>query len=259
MVELDAPRAVGKLRSGRRHDLGWGVEQLEDALARRHRRLQDVVLLAEVLDGTEEALRVLHERHQHSQADGVAENLVAAKPHYAGDGDGRQHFDDRVVDGVRQDRVLERVHVGAVDFLEALVGFLLAVEQLQDDDSGDVLLQVGIDLGNGDADAPVAFAHRFAEQRSRVEDERQHGEGDQRQPPAHVEHDGENAGEHEDVFEDRDHARGEHFVERVDVAGDARDQASNGVVVEERNVQPLQVAEDLRAQIEHHLLSRPTA
>ena len=257
VVELDASRAVGKLRSRRRNDLRPGVEQFENALARRHRRLQDVVLLAQVLDGTEEALRILHKRDQYSQADGVAEDLVAAKPHHAGDGDGRQHFDHRVVDGVRQDRVLEGVHVGAVDLLEALVGFLLAIEQLQDDDSRDVLLQVGIDFCNCDADAPVTFTHRLAEQCGGVEDERQHSERDQRQLPAHVEHDGEYAGEHEDVFEDRNHARGEHFVEGVDVAGHASYEAANGIAVEERNVQLLQVAEDLRSQIEHHLLSHP--
>ncbi len=84
-----------------------------------------------------------------------------------------------------------------------------------------------------------------------------HGEGDQRQAPAHVEHDGDDAGQHEDVFEDGDHAGGEHFVQGVHVAGDARDQAAHGIAVEERDVQPLQMTEDLRPQIEHHLLPGP--
>ena len=63
--------------------------------------------------------------------------------------------------------------------------------------------------------------------------------------------------QHEDVFEDRDHAGGEHLVQRVNVAGDTRDQPANWILVEECNVQPLQVAEDLAAQVEHHLLPGP--
>ncbi len=85
----------------------------------------------------------------------------------------------------------------------------------------------------------------------------QHGEGDQRQPPVHLQHDADDAGEHEDVFEDRDHAGGEHFVQRVDVGGDAGDQAADGILVVEADVHALQMAEDLAAQIEHHLLPGP--
>ena len=55
----------------------------------------------------------------------------------------------------------------------------------------------------------------------------------------------------------RDHAGGEHLVQRVDVGGDARDQAADGVLVEEGDVQALQVAEDLAAQIEHDFLAGP--
>ncbi len=67
----------------------------------------------------------------------------------------------------------------------------------------------------------------------------------------------DDAEQHEHVLEDRDHARGEHFVQRVDVGGDARDQPADRILVEEADVHVLQVAEDLAAQIEHHLLSGP--
>ncbi len=39
--------------------------------------------------------------------------------------------------------------------------------------------------------------------------------------------------------------------------GDAGDQAADGILVVEPDVHALQVAEDLAAQIEHHLLPRP--
>ena len=68
-------------------------------------------------------------------------DLVAAEPYHAGDRRRRQHFHHRVIHGVGQDRVLEGVHVGAVDLLEALVSLLLTIEKLQHDNAGHVLLQ----------------------------------------------------------------------------------------------------------------------
>ena len=97
----------------------------------------------------------------------------------------------------------------------------------------------------------------LAEDRGDDIDERQHGKGDQRQLPAHVEHDGDDAGEHEYIFENGYHAGGEHLVERIHIGGDARDQPADRIAVEEGHVHVLQVAIDLAAQIEHYLLARP--
>ena len=53
------------------------------------------------------------------------------------------------------------------------------------------------------------------------------------------------------------HAGGEHLVEGVDVGGEARDQAADGIAVEEADVHALHVAEDLAAQVEHDFLAGP--
>ncbi len=82
-------------------------------------------------------------------------------------------------------------------------------------------------------------------------------ERDQRQAPVHLQHDEQNADEHEHVFKDRHHAGGEHFVERVHVGGDAGDQTADRVAVEEADVHALQVAKDLAAQVKHDLLPGP--
>ena len=79
----------------------------------------------------------------------------------------------------------------------------------------------------------------------------------QRQLPVHSDHDGDDAGQHEDILENRDHAGGKHFVERVDIGGDAGYQAAYRVPVEKPDVHVLQMAENLAAEIEHHLLSGP--
>ena len=89
----------------------------------------------------------------------------------------RQHGEElhhRVEPAVGDDGVLVRVHVVAVDALELLGALPLPVEELQHHDAGDVLLQVGVDAGDGDADAAVALRHAAAEQHGRQHHERHH-------------------------------------------------------------------------------------
>ena len=155
------------------------------------------------------------------------------------------------------DGVFVGVHVLRVDGFELLIGALLAVEKLQHHHAGYVLLQVGINAGNGRADSPVRIAHRLAEDQGGPEDQRQHGKGNQRQPPFHPQHDRDDSHQHEDVLEDGDHAGGEHLVQCVNVRGYARDQPPHGVFVIEADVHVLQVAEDLAAQVKHDVLTGP--
>ena len=96
-----------------------------------------------------------------------------------------------------------------------------------------------------------------AEDLCREENCRNHRERQQRKQPTHAQHDDDDEGEGEDVLEDGEDAGGEHLVEGVDVGGDASDQATHWIAVEEADVHALDVAEDLAAQIEHDLLSGP--
>ena len=92
-------------------DLRLGVEQLEDALAGGHGGLQDVVLVAEVLNGPPEALRVLDEHGQYADGNRAVENAEAAAPDDQGDGDGGEQFDGGVVERIGEDGVFEGDHV----------------------------------------------------------------------------------------------------------------------------------------------------
>src|SRR6185312_866347 len=107
------------------------------------------------------------------------------------------------------------------------------------------------------ADAAVRVAHVLAEDHGGDEDERQNGEGDEGEPPLHAQHDGDDEGEGKDVFKNGDDAGGEHFVEGIDVAGEAGDEAAYGVAVIKGDMHPLEVGEDLAAEIEHDLLAGP--
>ncbi len=163
--------------------------------------MQDIVLFAEILDGPEETLRILDKRNQNAESGGPTNHVVAAEPDDASDCDRRKNFDHRIVNGVRQDRVFERVHVDGVHFGKLVEGAFLAIEELQHDHAAHVLLQVGVDSGDGHANPPIGIADLVAENLGGDADQRQHGKCDQSQLPVHAQHDGDNAGQHEDVFE----------------------------------------------------------
>ena len=110
---------------------------------------------------------------------------------------------------------------------------------------------------NGSAHAAIALANMVAEDARDDENQRQNGEGQKRQPPIDGEHDGGHDGQREGVIDDGQHAVGKHVVDGVHVGGEARDQAADGVNIEESDVHALHVAENVAAQIEHDLLADP--
>ena len=273
VAELDAAGAVRENGVYGGYDFGGSIEELEEALGGGHGGLQDVVFVGEVLDGAEEALRVLDEGDQNSQGDdgvregvccgecgdrrGVVENTDTATPDDESDGDGAQELYDRVVESIGEDGVGPGEFVLEVDGGEVVEGTLFAVEELNDGHAGNVLLSKGVDLCRGGALAAVAVADMIAKELGRVQDRRNDRKGEQGQRPAHEKHDADDPGEDEDVFEDGEDARGEHLVECVDVGGDTGDEAADGVAVEEGYMERLDVTEDLAAEIEHDLLSSP--
>ncbi len=143
----------------------------------------------------------------------------------------------------------------AIDVLELLAAFLLAIEQVQDGNPDNVLLQVRVDAGNGHADAPVTLRHRAAELNGGQDHERKHGQNDAGQRPAQLPHGEDHETECQHVSENRHQARREQLVEHVDVGGDASDQAAHRVVVVERDVQLLQMGHHFPPQIEHRFLA----
>ena len=237
--------------------VGLRVEQLEDALGRRHGALQDVVLLAEVLNRPEESQAVLQERHQHAERQSAAFDAQAAVRE---DGRQRQHGDEfhhRVEPAIGGDGVLVGVHVIAIDAVEFHRAAALAIEELQHDDPGDVLLQVGVDAGDGHADAAIALLHGAAEDQRRNDDQRHGRHQDAGERRAHAVHDGDDEAEHRQVAKDGHQAGGEEVVEHVDVGGHARYQAADGIAIVEGEVEALQVLHELLAEVEHGELPGP--
>ena len=105
------------------------------------------------------------------------------------------------------------------------------------------------------ADDAVRVAHVAAEPLGDENDQRQHGKGDERQPPVHPQHHAHDAGEREQVAEHGDHTRREEVVQHVDIGRHTRHQPSDRVAVVVFQIEPLQMAVDGHSEIEHDPLS----
>jgi hypothetical protein len=141
------------------------------------------------LDGLEEALRVLHESDEHADGDRSGERAQAAIPEDGDNRDDAEELDRWKEEREGQDGVLVGLHVQAVEVGELLARFFLVAEELHDAHAADVFLQEGVDARDGRADAAIGVADFVAEKPGGYEDERHDGEGCQREPPVHSQHD----------------------------------------------------------------------
>src|SRR4051794_40615918 len=82
VIEFNHPGAARSLRLRGLSDFYRRIEQFEDAFAGGHRRLQDVVLFTQVLNGTEEALRVLNEGCEDADGDRAFEVPQSTEPNH---------------------------------------------------------------------------------------------------------------------------------------------------------------------------------
>jgi hypothetical protein len=149
------------------------------------------------------------------------------------------------------------IEVLPVDRVEGLGGAALAAEQLDHPHPGELLLQVAVEPGQPEADVAEGAADLAPEQRHRQHHERNHHEGDQRQPPLGHQHHDHDGRQREHVAEHRDQAGGEDLVQGLHVGSDPGHQAAHRVHVEERDAEPLEPDEELAPEVGHHPLADP--
>jgi hypothetical protein len=125
--------------------------------------LQNVKLFAEVLDGTEKALRVLNKRDQNSQRKRARNHADAADPVEQRHAAHAQKFYSRIKVGKRVNRILVCFHVDAVQFGEFDSRFLFAIEKLNHGHPADVFLQKAVNAGDGSSNIAVCVAHVIPE------------------------------------------------------------------------------------------------
>jgi hypothetical protein len=120
-----------------------------------------------------------------------------------------------------------------------------------------VLLQIGVNLRDGHADAPVAFLHFAAEDHRSQNHE---GRGGHQQPGhsrAQPQHGEDDEAEHQEIAHDSNQAGREQLVEYIDIGGHARHHAAHGVAIVVGDVELLETAHELPAEIEHRFLPGP--
>ena len=149
-------------------------------------------------------------------------------------------------------REVVAVHVG-----EPAAALLFAREALDHPHAGDVLLQAGVDDGDGlpgsHEGAPgVALPNEHGNYQ-----ERHHRKGDQRHLRALVEHDAYHQEQAEEVRQDHDETCGEQLLQGGHVAGDAGHDPAHLVVVVEAEGELLEVVEHLRAKRKEHSMPDP--
>src|SRR5438067_10227294 len=79
-IEFNASVSLHASRRCRIRDFNRGIQQLENAFAGSHRRLEDVVLFAQVLNRPEESLRILNEGDYYAERYRTAQHLASTKP-----------------------------------------------------------------------------------------------------------------------------------------------------------------------------------
>ena len=238
-------------------DLRLLVEHLDDLVQRGDRGEERVVELRELLHGVEEVGEVEHEGEERADREVVPEVAVAAVAEHDRGRRGGQEVDEREVEAVGHDRDVVRLAVMGVDLPEVALVCGLAVERLHDPHAGDVLGEGCRDEAEPFADRPVGARGDDAEKRRRDRHEREDREGGERELPVEGEEDRGRADENQRVLEEARDAVGDELVERLDIVREAADQHSGPVALVEAEREPLQVAEELVAQVGEDALPGP--
>ena len=150
-----APHLVQLDGIGGVHHLRLDVHEREHLFRGGQRRLQPVELLGQVLDGGEELGDVHVKGHDGAAGDGLAQKRQivkmahAAQIEQAQNGTDVQHIDQRAEYAEHKDLLLRDLGERLAFLAELRHLLVLAAKDLRDLDAGQVLRQVGVDVGGG--------------------------------------------------------------------------------------------------------------
>ena len=233
-------------RAGSLEDRRLLVEQPEQLVQRGAGLLHDVVLLAELLDGLEQAVEVEHEGGDGADADDALVGEEPTEPDDDRGGRDPERLHEREVAGGDPDRLHVRFVLRLVRGTEPTGERLLPTEGLHDPHARQTLLQrrqVGADaLANVEVGAV-----RLTPEPARREHGRRHDdERAERELPAQDEDHDDRPEEHQHVHRHRGEPGLHELLQRVDVGRHARDEAPGLLTLEEVEPEVEQVPEDTR-------------
>ena len=239
------------------YDLDGHVQYLEDALGRHAGALQLRILLAQVADGVEETVDIEREGDQDADEQRALRDQQSAVDDGEGDGYRGYHLDQGQDERGDAAGFQVGVAVVGVQVVELGAVAVLARQALDHAHAGDVLLQGGVDHGDGGAGAAEGALGEALPEGGDDEHDGQHGEAEQGQRDVHNQHDGDDADQCDERTEDGEQARTEHGFQHSDIALQARHDAPDLRAVVEAEREPLQMGEHVGTEMVEHLLSRP--
>ena len=258
VLEADVASDLRQLAGVRRvDDVRLLVEDGGDAIERCGRGEERVVELRELLHRVEEVREVEHEGDERSRRHLALDDQPAADAEDDRGRDRREDVDGREVDAVEDDRLVVRLAVALVHAAERRLARGLARERLDDAHARQVFGE-----GRGDepeplADALVGVVRTDAEPARRDAHEREDDERRESETPVEQEKHDDRADEDERVLHEARDAVGDELVERLDVVRDAADRRAGAIALVVAEREPLEVAEELDAQVGERALADP--
>ena len=233
------------------------VEYVLDLVERGHGRKERVVELRQLLHRVEEVREVSEEGDQRPDRDRAAEDEIPAVAEDDCCRDRREEVDEGEVEAVQDDGLLVRIAVSLADLAEMPLVRLLARERLHDAHPCNVLRQRRRDGAQRLADRAVGAARALAEDRGRDGHPRHDRQRREREAPVEEEQDDRRPDERERVLDEARDAVGDELVERLDVVRQAANDHARTVPFVKTQRQPLQVTEEMVAEVGQHPLARP--
>ena len=217
--------------------------------------LEHAVELAEFLHRLEEHLHVEEERGEHTDGHLAVEHPVSADEQDSGS----RAVTDQARAGAVNRSEAHRPDVGlavlVVELAEDLVVAWLAAEGGDGAHAADGLDELHDDAGDAFARGTERQRRAGAEPNRQGDDERQRHHRHQRQLHVEQEHQHGDADQEQHRPRQRGEAVSQQLGERVDVGGEAADDAARRVALVETQAEALEVIEQALAQFEQHLLA----
>ena len=240
---------------GRLGHRGRLLQHPRDLLQRRRGRLERVVELREVLQRVEEPLQVEQERGQHADLDVPVHHPQPAVEQDRARGEVADQRDRRGVHRDQPGRTQRRRGVAPVQLGEDLLVTALAAERLDGADAAERLHESHDDLRDRFPAAPVDDRRLAPEPPGEHGQRAEPGQHDQRQRPVEQQHPDADQEQREDRRHQGVQAVLEQVRDRVDVGDLPGDHAAGGVVLVERDRQPLEVREQPLAEFQHDVFA----
>ena len=253
LLQLDGIRCI--------HQLRLDIHDGKDLFTGSQRRLQPVELFRQVLDGGKELGNVHIKGNDGAACQGLSQKAGplqiahTAQVEQAQDRADVQHIHQRTEHTKHEDLLLFCLCQCLAAAAEIRLLLILPAKDLDDLDAGEVLGQVGVDIGGGILYLAVRPAGKLAEDHRKQHDKGHKAQHHQGQLIIQADHRHQDAQDHKRIFGQVDQQIGEHHGDSVGVVGHTGDQLAHRDLVELLMGQRLDMDKQILTQVRNNALS----